>query len=334
MRRNNLFFPVFLCLVVVLSACQKDRSQTAAPDAIDPASIAGIIANADNIFASRAASSAQSGAKVQFNILKYALAHAKLTSVLASTGDYTLFAPSDEAFRKAGINSYEDIRNLPIETLRAILTYHVLGAEVMAAQVPQASNTEITMLSGQKAYVTRTAAGAVYINGVSVIKADIDARNGIIHVIDRLLMPPVGNIVETVAANPNYSYLVAAVLRASQGSVNVATLLSGAGPFTVFAPTNDAFKAAGFATEAAIMQANPETLIPILAYHVLAGRVFSSDLVDGAMPTMLSGGTTTIDLDGGATIKGKSNTTASRIIKTDIVATNGVVHEIDQVLLP
>lgn len=334
MRRNTFFFPLFLCLAVLLSACQKDRSAANSPESIELNSIAGIIAEADNTFASRAASSAQSGTKIQFNLLKYALAHTKLTSILARDGDYTLFAPSDEAFRAAGIDSYEDIRSLPVETLKAILTYHVLDAEVASTAVPAGPNTEITMLSGQKAYVTRTAAGAVYINGVAVVKADITARNGVIHVIDRVLMPPVGNIVQTVVANPAYSYLVAAVLRASQGSVNVAMLLSGAGPFTVFAPTNEAFKAAGFSTEAAIMSASPETLIPILAYHVIAGRVFSSDLVDGATPTMLSGGPTTIDLDGGATIKGKSNTTASRITKTDIVATNGVVHEIDRVLLP
>jgi uncharacterized surface protein with fasciclin (FAS1) repeats len=140
--------------------------------------------------------------------------------------------------------------------------------------------------------------------------------------------------VQTVAADPDYSYLVAAVLTASKGSVKVADVLGSAGPFTVFAPTNDAFRAAGFATEAAIMAANPETLIAILTYHVLAGRVFSSDLADGATPTMLNGLTTTIDLDGGAFIKGRKNATASRITKTDIVATNGVIHEIDQVLLP
>lgn len=128
--------------------------------------------------------------------------------------------------------------------------------------------------------------------------------------------------------------LVAAVLRASEGSLDVAAALSSAGPFTVFAPTNQAFRDLGFATEAAIMAADPETLIPILTYHVIAGRVFSSDLVDDATPTMLSGGTTTINLDGGATIKGTGNTVASRITKTDIVATNGVIHQIDRVLLP
>lgn len=334
MRRNIFSLPVLLCLVLLFSACQKERNETAQPDTFDPATIAGIITGADNNLASRAASSTQMGTKVQFNMLKYALAYTKLTPVLAREGNYTLFAPSDEAFRAAGFSSYEDLRAVPVETLKAILTYHVLGAEVMAAAVPQAANTEITMLSDQQAYVTRTAAGAVYINGAAVVKADIDARNGVIHVIDRVLMPPVGTIVQTAVATPDYSLLVAAVLRASEGSLDVAAALSSAGPFTVFAPTNQAFRDLGFATEAAIMAADPETLIPILTYHVIAGRVFSSDLVDDATPTMLSGGTTTINLDGGATIKGTGNTVASRITKTDIVATNGVIHQIDRVLLP
>ena len=334
MRRNIFSLSAILCLVLLLSACQKERNEAAQPESFDPATIAGIITGADNNLASRAASSARSGTQVQFNMLKYALAYTKLTPVLAREGNYTLFAPSDAAFRAAGFNSYEDLRAVPVETLKTILTYHVLGAEVLAAAVPQAANTEITMLSNQKAYVTRTAAGAVYINGAAVVKADIDARNGVIHVIDRVLMPPVGNIVQTAVATADYSFLVAAVLRASEGSLNVATVLSGAGPFTVFAPTNQAFKDLGFATEAAIMAADPETLIPILAYHVIGARVFSSDLVDGATPTMLAGGTTSIDLDGGATIKGNKNTVASRITKTDIVATNGVIHQIDRVLLP
>ena len=128
--------------------------------------------------------------------------------------------------------------------------------------------------------------------------------------------------------------MVAAVLRASQGSTNVAGLLSGTGPFTVFAPVNQAFINAGFATINDIMSASPDALTPILAYHVIGARVFSSDLTNGMMPDMFLGGTTTITLNGGAKIKGAGNASASNIVKTDIVSTNGVIHVIDGVLLP
>jgi uncharacterized surface protein with fasciclin (FAS1) repeats len=138
----------------------------------------------------------------------------------------------------------------------------------------------------------------------------------------------VGNIVEVAAANPNFTYLVAAVQKA--GLVNA---LAGAGPLTVFAPTNQAFMDAGFPTIASIQAAPASALIPILTYHVYAGRVFSSDLINGQVLTMLSGGTTTISLANGVQIDG-AGSAPSNIIQTDVMATNGVIHAIDRVLLP
>jgi len=123
-------------------------------------------------------------------------------------------------------------------------------------------------------------------------------------------------------------------LKASQGATNVVGVLSGAGPFTVFAPTNQAFIKAGFADANAINAADPNALTSILTYHVIAGRIFSSDLTNGETPATVNGETVTISLSGGPTVKGKSNSSPSNIIATDIVATNGVVHVIDQVLLP
>jgi len=148
------------------------------------------------------------------------------------------------------------------------------------------------------------------------------------------LLPATGTIVQTAIANPNLSLLVAAVLRASQGTTNVAAVLSSAGPFTVFAPTNQAFINAGFADTSAINAADPNTLTSILTYHVIAGRIFSSDLVNGETPATVNGETVTILLTNGPQVKGQSNSTPSNIIATDILTTNGVVHVIDQVLLP
>ncbi|MEO7120871.1 MAG: fasciclin domain-containing protein, partial [Ginsengibacter sp.] len=246
----------------------------------------------------------------------------------------TLFAPTNEAFMAAGFKSVSDLAAVPDTTLKAILLYHVLGSKVEAAQVPQASNTPVATLNGQSLYATRTADNKVFVNGVSVIKANIECTNGVIHDINRVLMPATGTIVATAIANPNLSLLVAAVLRASQGNTNVATVLSSAGPFTVFAPTNQAFINAGFADANAINAADPNTLTTILTYHVIAGRIFSSDLTDGEMPTTVNGEKLTISLMNGAMVQGKSNATGSNIVMPNIVTTNGVVHVIDQVLLP
>ena len=272
----------------------------------------------------------------QFSFLTAAINKAGLVNALNAKGktDLTLFAPTNDAFKAAGFTKLSDLAAVPDSTLTAILLYHVLSGKVDADDVPLASNTAVTTLNGQPLYATRTSDGKVFVNGVSVIKANIECTNGVVHAINRVLMPATGTIVQTAIGNPNLSLLVAAVLRASQGTTDVATVLSSAGPFTVFAPTNQAFISAGFADANAINAADPNTLTTILTYHVIGGRIFSSDLVDGEMPATVNGETVTIKLTSGPQVKGQSNSSPSNIIATDIVTTNGVVHVIDQVLLP
>ena len=271
----------------------------------------------------------------RFNYLGVAVARAGLSETLNDKdASLTLFAPTDDAFKAAGFNSIDAVANAPADVLKNILLYHALGSEVKAAQIPLGANTSVNTVQGAPVFVTRNSSNKVFVNGVSVIQKDIEAKNGVIHVINRVLIPPPGTIVDAAVGNANLSFLVAAVLRASTGSTNVAAVLSSAGPFTVFAPTNDAFKNAGFATIDAINSADPNTLTAILTYHVIAARIFSSDLSEGAEPATVNGEKVTISLAGGPTVKGKSNTTASKIIDTDIVTTSGVVHVIDQILLP
>lgn len=328
--------------IIALIGCQK-QNELSSTNNINTSNetIARIIENKNTVFTvsnsnTQIAARASAGRQVKFTYLAVALARTGLIKELAKfDGAYTLFAPTDEAFMDAGFKTIQDIVKAPVETLTPILLYHVVGAKVKAADVPAGPNAAVATLNGANIYVTRKTDGSVFINGTPVIYADVKAVNGVIHVIDKILIPPVGNIVQTaLAANPEFTYLVAAVLRASEGSTNVAALLSGAGPFTVFAPVNQAFKNAGFATIASIMSANPNDLTPILAYHVIPARIFSSDLSNGITPTMFAGGTTTITLTGGPKIKGNSNAMAANIVKTDIVATNGVIHVIDGVLLP
>lgn len=268
-----------------------------------------------------------------FSLLKTALVHAELTSVLGGDGSYTVFAPTNESFVAAGLDTEAKIKAVPVATLKKILLYHVLGQKVPASSIAVAANTSVKTVAEANVFITKNTSG-VFINGSKVQQADVMAKNGVIHVIGTVLMPPAGNIVEAAQGNPNFSMLVVAVLRASQGSTNVAQVLSGAGPFTVFAPTNQAFINAGFANIAAIQAADPATLTSILTYHVVASRVFSSDLTEGAKPATVNGGVLTISLNGGAKVKGNSNATASAITQANMVTTNGVIHVIDQVLLP
>lgn len=268
-----------------------------------------------------------------FSLLEAAVKHADLVATLSGNGPFTVFAPTNEAFAAAGLDSEAKINALPKETLKKILLYHVAGSSIAAAEIPSAANTTVKSAADIDLYVTKNNKG-VFVNGATVTQADLMASNGIIHVINKVLMPPSGNIVEVAQGNPNFSFLVAAVLRASQGQTNVANVLSGNGPFTVFAPTNQAFINAGFANVAAIQAADPATLTSILTYHVVAGRVFSTDLVDNSSPATVNGANVTITLNGGAKVKGAKNTSAATISPADLVTTNGVIHVIDQVLLP
>ncbi|HLO37521.1 MAG TPA: fasciclin domain-containing protein [Lacibacter sp.] len=341
MKKGLFSWGTLLCVcLIIATGCQKQNDAINDVNKFENESIASIIQNPNTSFTvkggtgSGVSSRASAGRQVKFTYLAVALARTGLTSTLSTlSSNYTLFAPTDDAFRAAGFNTIQDVVKAPKEVLTPILLYHVLGAKVLAAQVPAGPNAAVETLNGADAYVTSNSNG-VFINGNPVIVADVKAANGVIHVIDNILMPPVGNIVATAVANPNFTYLVAAVLRASQGSTNVAALLSGDGPLTVFAPVNQAFINAGFATIADITAADPNALTPILAYHVVVGRVFSSDLTNNMSVPMFAGGNTTITLTGGPKIKGNGNAMAANIIKTDIVTTNGVIHVIDGVLLP
>lgn len=269
-----------------------------------------------------------------YSLLKTALQKAGLSETLNQPGSFTVFAPDNKAFAAAGLSSAEAINKLPVDALKNILLYHVLGSKITASQIPTAINTPVTTLAGKEIFVTKKE-GKVSVNGASVVRVDVMASNGVVHAIDKVLMPPPGTIVALVASNPDFSYLVAAVLRASEGTTDVATLLSGSDPLTVFAPTNKAFIQAGFATIESIKAAKPSDLTPILAYHVISGRTFSSALVNNAMLPTINGAKVTIKLSGNkAKVKGNGNSSAANIVVTDLNADNGVVHAIDQVLLP
>lgn len=271
-------------------------------------------------------------------LLEAAVIRAGLADAL-SGGTLTLFAPTDDAFRRAGFADENAIRNASVPALTRILLYHVIGGNSFESQFIPEAQVGFQTLQGEEFLITR-AGGAVSVNGIAVTQADLIATNGVVHVIDRVLMPPMGNVVETAVGNPSLTYLVAAVVRASQGSVDVVRFLGTTPRLTVFAPTNQAFIDAGFPTIASIQAADPAVLTRILTYHVVAvpqfRQFFSANLVNGAVPTV-QGGTVMIGLGSGptgVTVKGVSNAMPSNVVIPDVNTLNGVVHVIDRVLLP
>lgn len=276
---------------------------------------------------------AQVVAASNLSTLASAVVKANLATTLEGPGPFTVFAPTDDAFTASGITA-ATINSLTAAQLQNILLYHVIPSEIVAANVPAGPNAKVITASGDSVFVTKNASG-VFINGINVTQADIEASNGVIHLVSKVIMPPSGNLVEVAQGDANFSLLVAAVVRASSGSTNVAQILSSDGPFTLLAPTNDAFIAAGFPDVAAVNAADPNTLASILTYHVIPGRVFSSGLTDGAAVATANGGTVTFGLSGlAARVRGRTNTMESNITRTNLMARNGVIHQIDRVLLP
>jgi len=267
----------------------------------------------------------------QFSTLVSALTKANLVTALKATGPFTVFAPNNTAFTKAGITSLDGVNNTDLTN---ILTNHVVSGEVMAANVT--SGTVQTLNPSSPIYISKNADG-VFINGnIKVIATDVDASNGVIHVIDNVIVPPTKNLVTIAAENSNFTELVSLVTAADPA---VATALSqaSANGLTVFAPTNAAFTELYKTVPKATLldPANRTLLTNVLLYHVVPGRVFSTDLpnVSGEVATANSAAKVTFNLSGGAKVIGKSSGN-SNITSANILATNGVIHVIDKVLLP
>ena len=270
----------------------------------------------------------------QFTLLTAAVTRAGLGATLSGTGPFTVFAPTDSAFRAAGFADAAAISAAPVATVNNILLYHVVsGSAVAAAAIPAGQTAFPTSASGNAPiYVSKGA--TVSVNGGRVQQADVQATNGVIHVINKVLMPPAGTVLAIAQADTSLTFLVAAAVR---GGAAVTSALSGTTPVTVFAPTNAAFRLTPYNSVSAINAAAPTALAAVLTNHVLApARAYSPTLVSGPITTF-GGGSVTVTLgsSNAVTITSPgSATNAATVTTPDINATNGVVHKINRVLLP
>lgn len=270
-----------------------------------------------------------------FTILTAALQATGLDQVLADDSrQFTVFAPNDAAFAKLGDETIAALLG-DTDALSNILLYHVLAdASVDAATAISLAGSTVETANGQDIALSLDS-GNLFVNMSQVIATDVAADNGIIHVIDTVLMPPPaedadaapGSIVEVAAAAGSFNTLVAAL----QATGLDATLADLSSTFTVFAPTDDAFSALGNDTIQALL-ADPDTLSDILLYHVLAGQA-----VDSTTAISLAGGTVATANGDEIALSlrdGSLFINDSRVVTTDIQAANGVIHIIDAVLTP
>ncbi|MBV19172.1 MAG: hypothetical protein CMA56_04850, partial [Euryarchaeota archaeon] len=253
------------------------------------------------------------------NSLVAAVIQAELLDTLQGTGPFTLFAPTDQAFADAGIDLAALNTDEGKATLSNILLYHVVAGAVPSSAVTECMSADA--VNGQP--LAFTVDGSVMVNDATVTTADVNTSNGIIHVIDKVLTPTDAHndIARTAGCTGLHTSLVAALIQAEL----VATL-QGEGPFTVFAPTDEAFAAAGIDLAALDTVEGKATLTDILLYHVHAGSVMAADLSNGLPIAMVNGDNTTVG--DGAVLSGANITLA------DVKASNGVIHVIDMVLMP
>ena len=281
-----------------------------------------------------------------FSTLVTAVKAAKLVDTLSGKGPFTVFAPNNAAFAKVDKATLDDLlKPENVDQLKSILTYHVVAGKVMSSdltdgqKVKTVEGDELTVgIKDGKVTLTDANGGVV-----NVVKADLDAGNGVIHVIDGVLMPKTddmgsddgsaaasGTIVDVAAGNADFSTLVAAVKAAS-----LVETLSGEGPYTVFAPTNEAFaKLPAGTVDTLLKPENKDKLAAVLTYHVVSGKVLSSDLSDGQKVKTVQGEELTVGVKDGKVTLTDANGNTVNVVKADLEASNGVIHVIDGVVTP
>ncbi|MCA9123795.1 MAG: fasciclin domain-containing protein [Planctomycetaceae bacterium] len=258
-----------------------------------------------------------------FKTLAAALRAADLVDTLKGSGPFTVFAPTDEAFAKLPAGTVESLlKPENKDQLTAVLAYHVVSGQIAAKQVVELKGAKT--LNGQRVDIA-VADGTVSVDKANVMKADILCSNGIIHVIDNVILPASDNIVVTADKAGAFKTLLAAAKAAE-----LAEALSGKGPFTVFAPSDEAFaKLPAGTVETLLKPENKDKLAAILKHHVVSGRLYSEDALAAKKAKTLEGSEIHISVSGGQAKINNAN-----LVTIDLDASNGVIHVIDSVLLP
>jgi uncharacterized surface protein with fasciclin (FAS1) repeats len=314
-KNTSLLILSFLSLFLTFTSCDSDDND---PIVIEPIDIvdSGI-------------------ATPDLSILVAAIQTAGLVDALKGDGPFTVFAPTNAAFQELldSNEAWNALSDIPTELLSAVLLYHVADSEVSSSDL--SDGQMITMLNGEQIEVDLSNGVelmTVADQMVSVTNADIKASNGIIHVIDEVMLPIAkeNDIIETASVVDEFSILVSAITAA--GLVDA---LKADGPFTVFAPTNDAFQALLDSNDSwnSLNDIPADLLEQVLLYHVAVGSVTSTNLINGQEITMLNGEKIIVDLSMGVELMTIAEQMVS-VTGADIMASNGIIHKINQVMLP
>lgn len=271
-------------------------------------------------------------ARADMSIFKAAIEKTRLTNFTRGGGPFTLFVPNDDAFHAIGINSAADLNLIDTNLLVTIVTYHMQNTGRTYVEIPLGPNANMTTQGGLTQYASRKLAPLApkaYINGVEIIEADIKASNGIIHVLNRVLLPPVLTTAQSLTSNPNYARFYQALVKTS----TVTTTSS----LTVFAVDNAAMIAGGYDSTTIANATGPAltTLTAIMKFHTVPRRIFSPDFLVGTLKTVQGGNITVAGTIGNFTLKGPNNPAPFQVaVGQDIITTSGVILPISGLLKP
>lgn len=258
-----------------------------------------------------------------FKTLVAAVQAAGLADTLSGKGPFTVFAPTDAAFAALPEGTIPTLLKAENKgRLTSILTYHVAGGSLMAKDV--VGMKSVATVNGQRAGIT-VKDGKAMIGNATIVTTDIKCSNGVIHVIDAVILPNEKNLVEVAKGAGKFNTLLTAATEAG-----LAPALMGKGPFTVFAPSDEAFgKLAPGTISSLLKPENREKLTAILKAHVVEGRVFADQASKVSSAATIGGYQVPISAKGGSVLVG-----GSKVVAADIQASNGVIHVIDSVIIP
>ena len=316
--RSTLLIALTVLAALVFTACAPPPPVATVPDA-EPTTVAETVPEMMDIVDTAVAAGS-------FNTLVAAVDAAGLVDTLKGDGPFTVFAPTDDAFAALPEGTVEALL-ADIPTLTNILLYHVVPGKVMASDVVGLDSADTA--AGLPVAIS-VDGDKVMIGNAQVVTTDIETSNGVIHVVDAVILPPAEeaaeeamDIVDTAVAAGSFNTLVAAV-----DAAGLVETLKGDGPFTVFAPTDDAFAALPEGTVEALLADIP-ALTNILLYHVVPGKVMAADVVGLDSADTAAGLPVAISVDGDKVMIGNA-----QVITTDIETSNGVIHVVDAVILP
>jgi len=268
-------------------------------------------------------------------LLDSSMSRAGLDSLFSNTGPYTFFVATDQAWANAGLSD-SVVRLFSDSQLNKIILYSALNGSISSSQMPVGPNSPVTTLSGDSVFITNNSSG-IFVNGIGLTAADIEATNGLVDAVNLELLPPAGTLIQLIQSDTLFSFFSAAIIRTSSGQTDVNQILQTGHIFTIFLPTNDAFRMAGYTTVDSVNNADPDSLAQVLTYHIVPGRIFTSDFI--TTPTIhpiYVADSLTLGVLGGViyTVQGSGNVVALPLGQSNIMAHNGVIQIIGQLLLP